>query len=107
MAVKYRTVSADMRVGRHIDRESTDSQPTWRPTCRPRVGRHVGRLSVDMSADTHVGRQRSLLQDDNFCTYTHKYFSILKVIIIIVQFYPWLQISCIVPARLVTYFYVQ
>ena len=56
VAVKYRRVSADMRVGRESADMSTESQPT----CRPTLGRHVCRLSVDLSAES-VNRQRSLL----------------------------------------------
>ena len=41
--------------------------------------------------------------DDSYCTYIlHKKKYIFSVVKIIVQFYPWLQIAFIVPARLST-----
>ena len=59
------------------------------------MSRYVGGCTFLFQTENLDGK------DDNFCTYTHKcFFSILKVI---VQFYPWLQISPIVPTRLVTY----
>ena len=47
MAVKYRRVSPDMRVGRQSADISTESRPTYRPS----IGRYIDRLSADISAD--------------------------------------------------------